>query len=159
MSGLKPIPSQPGYFASGDGHIWSTLQNSPRRLKAATVGGYLRVYLRGRGHYVHRLICEAFHGAPLAPGLHAAHADGDRTNNAPSNIRWVTPAENYADRITHGTCNSGERHGRSRLTGADVLCIRRMAAEGAPQQFIAKRFNVKPNTVSQIVHRSRWRHL
>ena len=41
----------------------------------------------------HRIICAAIHGLPL-PGQVCDHLDGNIFNNHPSNLQWVTPAEN-----------------------------------------------------------------
>lgn len=41
----------------------------------------------------HRIICAAIYGPPL-PGQVCDHIDGNIFNNHPSNLQWVTPAEN-----------------------------------------------------------------
>ena len=41
----------------------------------------------------HRVICAAIYGPPL-PGQVCDHLDGNIFNNHPSNLQWVTPAEN-----------------------------------------------------------------
>lgn len=44
---------------------------------------------------IHRIVAEAFLEKPLFDGCNAVdHIDGDRTNNAAANLRWVTPEEN-----------------------------------------------------------------
>lgn len=50
----------------------------------------------------HCLIASAFLG-PRPDGLQVAHGDGDKTNNAPANLRYATAAENAADKKLHGT--------------------------------------------------------
>jgi hypothetical protein len=72
------------------------------------------------------------------------------------NLAWKTPAQNQADRIAHGTSNRGVRHGRAKLTEADVIEIRRMAAAGTLQAEIMTRFGIAQTTVSQIVTRKIW---
>jgi hypothetical protein len=59
--------------------------------------GYLRVELwdkgRGKKHSIHRLLAEAFIPNPEGkPQVN--HIDGDKTNNALSNLEWVTQSEN-----------------------------------------------------------------
>lgn len=54
--------------------------------------GYLKVWLgRARLAYVHRLVCEAFHGPPPDDGLpyHADHRNFRPTDNRASNLRWL----------------------------------------------------------------------
>lgn len=47
----------------------------------------------------------------------------------------------------------------AKLTEENVLIIRKMFSEGNSQANIAKLFNVKRNTINQIVHRKRWTHI
>lgn len=44
---------------------------------------------------VSRLVCAAFHGAPL-PGAITMHLDDNPTRNVPSNLKWGTHAENLS---------------------------------------------------------------
>lgn len=59
----------------------------------------------------HKLVAEAFHG-PCPQGLVTAHLDGDRRNNTPDNLAYVTQQENYWQSEAHGTRCVGERHGK-----------------------------------------------
>lgn len=57
--------------------------------------GYMGITLelRGKGFLVHRLVAQAF----VPNGKHKPqvnHKDGDRKNNAASNLEWVTCSEN-----------------------------------------------------------------
>lgn len=45
-------------------------------------------------HKVHRLVCFAFHGDPVVFGLCVDHIDGDKLNNAASNLQWLDFMEN-----------------------------------------------------------------
>lgn len=67
--------------------------------------GYLQVVLCSAGvrytRKVHVLVAEAFIG-PRPPGKVTRHLDGNQLNNARSNLRWGTHAENAQDRIAHG---------------------------------------------------------
>lgn len=73
--------------------------------------GYMQLHLgkknQRRGHFLHRLVCRAFHGEPPTDKHWVAHNDGDRLNNCAENLRWATPAENQADKKAHGTCYRG----------------------------------------------------
>lgn len=50
---------------------------------------------------VHRLVGSAFIGE-LPQGMVTRHLDGDKTNNAVTNLAYGTPAENSADVVAHG---------------------------------------------------------
>lgn len=43
---------------------------------------------------VHRMVCEAFHGACPHEGWHVDHLNGNRGDNRPSNLEWVSPSTN-----------------------------------------------------------------
>src|SRR4051812_35212522 len=72
--------------------------------------GYLCVSLCKDGiaskRRVHVIVAEAFHG-PRPPGYHAAHLNGSKQNNAPSNLRWSTPKGNEQHKELHGTVARG----------------------------------------------------
>ena len=68
-------------------------------IATVTDRGYLAVGLwangRKRTRHVHTLVLEAFTG-PRPAGCHAQHIDGDRTNNALSNLLWSVVEEQAA---------------------------------------------------------------
>lgn len=43
---------------------------------------------------IHRLVCEAFHGAPPFAKAVVIHLDENAMNNKPENLRWGTQKEN-----------------------------------------------------------------
>ncbi|KQZ49751.1 hypothetical protein ASD54_12500 [Rhizobium sp. Root149] len=83
----------------------------------------IRVNGKSKRFYVHRLVCEAFHGPAPSPSHHAAHGNGIRHDNRPSNLSWKLPIENEADKILHGTKRIGENHPSRRLTDLQVRSI------------------------------------
>lgn len=65
--------------------------------------GYLRVSLGNYDNvYIHRLVCEAFHGAPPACAYQVNHIDCDRQNNCVENLEWCTASENISWGVSHG---------------------------------------------------------
>ena len=116
----RAIPDVPDYEAGDDGSIRSVdrvVWKSDGRgrsyacrlrsqvLKPWLAGaGYRYVQLGANGHKgpVHRFVCMAFHGVPHV-GKEVAHLDGNRLNNNPANLAWVTHAENEKHKQIHGT--------------------------------------------------------
>ena len=127
-------------------------------------GRYLHVMMRsrgrGRGFQVHRVVAAAFHGqCPL--GLAVNHIDGNRLNNAASNLEYVTASENNRHAIATGLNElQGERHPNAKLRDADVAEIR---ASYRPKvvtvQMLADRYSVSAATIEDIVRGRRWKHV
>lgn len=72
----------------------------------STRNGYRRVKYEGKRLNHHVLIWEHFHG-PVPEGMEIDHIDRNRENNAPTNLRLVTVAENRRNRGTHSNNKSG----------------------------------------------------
>lgn len=112
-----PAPRLDGYEISSDGRLRSldrvvidSLGRTQRRrgveLRVAMSSyGYhilnVKVGGQGRNVSIHRLMCEAFHGAPQE-GQVVRHLNGVRTDNRPENLSWGTPKENSDDMLAHG---------------------------------------------------------
>lgn len=85
-----------------DGAVWI-----PRRRKSscwtfgASMNGYLHVSIAGKTYYVHRLMAEAFLQYPIPVGMQIDHINRDKSLNALSNIRIVTPSENCRNTNAH----------------------------------------------------------
>lgn len=124
-------------------------------------GGYGRVTIDGKVRRVHVLACQERWGDPPVPGLDALH--GPCNNHACWNgdhLSWGTHAENMAHRQRDNTLPRGARHGRSKLTEADVIEIRRRFTEGnVTRTALAAEFNVTRSMVGLIVARKNWTHL
>ena len=63
--------------------------------------GYRIVSLDRHTHTIHRLLAEHFIPGQTSEACEVDHIDRCRTNNSLENLRWVTHAENMANR-----CNS-----------------------------------------------------
>lgn len=155
----------PNYAVSNQGRV---KRISPAR--GSRPGQIIKPHLHRFGYYyvslsqndrritrrVNRLVCEAFHGPAPAPDWQAAHIDGDRRNNAASNLRWATRDENEKDKDRHGSRVCGENHRNSKLTADTVLKIR---ADSRPHKSIASEFGVSVSLISQVKRRVVWHHV
>ena len=52
--------------------------------------GYIQLQIKGKWHYVHRLVMELLLARPLAAREHVHHLDGNRTNNHPRNLQLLS---------------------------------------------------------------------
>ncbi|PDS68906.1 HNH endonuclease signature motif containing protein [Rhizobium phaseoli] len=122
--------------------------------------GYLRYAESCDGictdRYIHRAVCEAFHGPPPSDLHEVAHRDGDKSHNGEANLYWATHVENEADKIVHGTKLTGEDVGNSKLTVLQVAEIRKLLGSLA-QHKIAKKFGISQMAVSKIHRGLLWR--
>lgn len=176
-----PIPGFSSYAVSDTGRIKRVKPNSYgkydgliMRLKA-TAAGYIQCSLMQEGKRftisVNRTVCSVFHGSPPAGVYHAAHGDGNNSNNHADNLRWATPSENALDKKSHGTVCSGKRHhsflaphrvargsrvGTSKLTEADVIQIR---ADPRSRSEISAAYGIIKTHVNDIRSRRAWKHL
>jgi NUMOD4 motif/HNH endonuclease len=108
---------------------------------------------------VHRLVVEAFLGAPPFAEAETAHNDGNSHNSRARNLRWASALENQADRERHATKIVGSAVFGAKLTEADIPAIRRRAKLGERYPTIAADYGVSVSTVSLIVLGRIWRHV
>lgn len=149
----EPVPGFLGYFASGNGVI-----RRPHRTVTQTQNwsGYMVCRMAGRQYRANRIICTTFHGMPPSPKHMAAHKDGKRTNNRPSNLYWATAQQNADDLVRHGTLNGSV----GTLSFADVVEIKRLLSLGWEVRYIHQKFpQVTNGAIAQIKHGRSWRHI
>ncbi len=167
----KPVVGYEGlYSVSSLGRIKS--HSRPARCKAGATrrirerllrptcarNGYMTVALHNHGqrsYTVHRLALIAFAGAANS-AMVACHCDGDKANNAVTNLRWDTYSGNAADSVRHGTVARGERARSAKLTAAAVRSIRR---SNDSVKCLAVKHGVSRATIGDIVHRRTWKHV
>lgn len=157
---MRKIPSFPRYSACENGYIWRYGRILKPRMNKPN--GYLAIKPSVDGRqvdaYVHRLVCEAWHG-PCPPGKECRHKDGNRMNNAPSNLEWADHGDNLADRQAHGTMYQGEAHHLSVLNEALVREARALAWRGISVPTIARRMGLNRATVFNAVIGRTWAHI
>ena len=101
---------------------------------------------------VHRLVAMAFVPGHFN-GATVNHIDGDKLNNAASNLEWVTRAENTAHQWRIGLVDiRGDKHPSTKLADADVPKIRRRLASGETQSALAREFGVSDTLIWCILN-------
>ena len=122
--------------------------------------GYLNVSLlrdgKTRTFTVHRLVALAFVGPPTEQ---IRHLDGDKYNNAATNLAWGTAAENSADREKHGNTARGERSGVATKTEAQVRLIKFMHEQGYGPTAIGRLIGLSKARVHEVTSGKVWRHV
>lgn len=126
----------------------------------ATRGGYLEVAAMKGGrrikHLLHRLVAIAF-----VPGyrddLTVNHIDGNKLNNRPDNLEWVSFARNTQHQWETGLVDlRGDAHPSAKLTSKQVVYIRRLLAQGVAAHTLAVIAGVSPSTIILIRDGARW---
>jgi len=109
------------------------------------------VAINKKNYYVHRLVCQAFHGDPPSEKhTDVNHIDLDRTNNKASNLEWVTRSEN----IKHSYANNKKRKSSGGNLSKAVLA-RPVTGGGDCERYsstveAAARYGITPSAVSAV---------
>lgn len=153
----RPVAECAGYEVSS----WGSARGPRGRLKPGYVRGYAVVSTSIAGKVttrrIHRMVAEAFLGAPPFADAIVAHNDGDSKNNKVSNLRWASARENQADRNRHDRRCRGSAVYGAKLTEADIPIIRNRIDRGERYPSIANDFGVSVSTISLISRQRIWR--
>ena len=109
---------------------------------------------------LHRLILSAFIPNPENKPC-ANHKDCDRNNNRIENLEWCTYKENTRHAMQNGRMDwtkacKGSKHGRSKLTEADALAIKKRLKLGEDYKDIAADYPVCKATIYLIMKVENW---
>lgn len=154
---VMPINGFPSYGVDRAGNIYKLGADGVWLQKQPYLGknGYNSTSLWSKNtetrRYVHHLVLETFVG-PRPESCEALHGDGNRLNNAVSNLRWGTRKENLADAISHGTFKRGSASNSAKLKRSDVLFLRDMVAMGFSDDECARQFDVSISTIARVRH-------
>lgn len=178
MTEWRVIPSFRDYEASSDGEVRrvrpGARQTAVQPLKPfKEKNGYPTVTLwvdgRTNSQWLHRLVCEAFHGIAPFQDAQVAHDDGVPGNCSAINLSWKTAVENAHDKRRHGTENIGQRNGMAKMTEENVSDIRRLYSalprssggkrvrKGAIDTLAAE-FGITKSGIYQITTGRNWSH-
>jgi HNH endonuclease len=126
-----------------------------------TSHGYLEVGAVKKGKRirarVHRLV-----GIAFVPGygedLTINHINGNKQENHPSNLEWVSLAQNTKHQWETGLVDlHGEDGSAAKLTSKQVVYIRRLLNEGIPIYVLAVIAGVSPAAIRKIRDGKTWK--
>ena len=99
-----PSPSAPGVLCRADGAVFLPAAGPHKAhwtFGTVMTGGYCETRFNGKFVYVHRLICEAFHGACPPGKTEVDHINRDKSDNRPENLRWTNRRGNLRNTRPH----------------------------------------------------------
>lgn len=155
----KPIPvadCRRMYDVSDHGRVMSHVSGKIIS-GSVTSTGYRRILISSvpghqhkKSHYIHRLVCEAFHGRP-EPHHQVDHIDGNKLNNRADNLEWVDCRQNIQRAIETGVRPSqhGTNSVRAKLSAEDIQVIRATPQRHGVLTMLAKRYGVSRETISR----------
>lgn len=154
------VEGHPNYLVRDDGLVWSTNVNRFLKPELGT-RGYRRVNLNGKRYLVHRLVAMAF-----LPNVNSKpqvnHIDGNKSNNALTNLEWATASENgrHASETGLYKAAKGIACGRSKLSERQVIEILDLLQSGNTALDIASQLEgVTRQTVRDIRVNRTWKHI
>lgn len=170
MENWKPVAGFEMYQISDQARVRSL--HDGRKFKAGHImspklgkWGYFYVNLYENGKFsktlkIHRMVAVAFVPNPEnKPDVN--HKDGNKQNNLPANLEWVTESENvihaFATGLHSGDRMRGEKNGYAKLTEENVREILRLRADGSKS--LAERFQVSRPHINLILSGKTWKHL
>lgn len=126
-------------LANENGEVFDA--TSASRPKVRIHNGYYHVTLKKKGKpspvAVHRLVCFAFHGDPPFDNMQVDHKNGNKLDNRPCNLEWVTPSVN--------------------IRRAKSKAVRGTAEDGSYVEFshlaMAADFGFNVNSISKVLHK------
>ena len=133
------------YCLTDDYKVYSL--NSHKILKEfPDKNGYIKVSLKDRNYSLHRIIalvyCDGF-----KEGLTVNHKDGNKSNNNPSNLEWLTIGDNIRHAFDTGL--HGPNHNRIHNENT-VINVCRLLQDGLRPTDISKMTGVLRETISEI---------
>ena len=142
--------------------LWSRLnissQNGCWEWTGHKLNGYGQIGLGRREHgiaYTHVLAWIIDNGREPPSGHLVCHKCDNPACCNPDHLFLGTHKDNTQDMIFKKRHSYGEKHA-TKLTQEDVVWIKRLAARGDTQAWIAERYSVSTSMIGHIVRGERW---
>lgn len=114
---------------------------------------------------IHRLVAEYFLKQPSAQHTIVAHLDHEKLNNNHTNLKWMTPEENYEHQkgSPHVKLDKQQRRqrqqenpNRAKLTVTRVMLLKKLLNEGKPMKQLIKQFKITDTQILRIKRGENW---
>jgi hypothetical protein len=133
-----------------------------RILSPGSGAGYPSIQLCKNGTQfrvsIHQLVAAAFIGK-CPDGHQVNHRNGIKTDNAASNLEYVTPKQNKLHAKLMMGCSLGQRNGSAKLDPDKVREARRLSKQSVSQSKIAERFGVTQGAIGNMLRGETWAHV
>lgn len=119
-------------------------------------------------HYhslIHRLVADYFLAKSSNKYTIVAHIDYDKLNNHATNLKWMTPEENYAHQKGSPRVIQEKEERKlkikdtskvAKLTVTKVMLLKKMLNEGKPIKLLAKQFKISDTQILRIKRGENW---
>ena len=116
----------------------------------------------------HRLVADYFLPKPKAGQTIVAHIDFNKLNNRDTNLKWMTPEENYEHQknspyVIKDKQQRQQRQqsnpNRAKLTVTKVMLLKKLLNEGKPMKQLVKLFRVTDTQILRIKRGENWSNI
>ncbi len=117
---------------------------------------------------IHRLVAEHFLVKPTEAHTIVAHLDHEKNNNKESNLKWMTPEENYQHQQTSPYVIKEKQEKRTgnkskskatKLTVTKVMLLKKMLNQGKPMKELVRFFKVTETQIIRIKRGENWKEV
>ncbi len=114
---------------------------------------------------IHRLVADYFLSKPLDNQTIVAHLDFNKLNNSVTNLKWMTPEENYEHQksspfVIKDKLQRRQRQqsnpNRAKLTVTKVMLLKKLLNEGKSIKKLVKMFKVTDTQIIRIKRGENW---
>lgn len=150
------------YTINDNGEIFSDISGKMKTRNKGNTEYQIINFMTQEGkkktYRVHRLVMMAFKPIENMGKLEVNHIDGDKKNNALSNLEWCSSSENqkHAFQVGLQQPRKGEKSNFSKLTQVDIDKIFELRKLGWLQKDIASQIGCTRSNISYILNHKTW---